>query len=118
MTIKRSAKLLTLREQVIEDALSGLTLRLQVAEDGTSRLMIFGGIPFGNRESIFNHEGKEAGAGTSITQMCRASTAFHFGSRPSTDWVFGWKETATTEMPSEAESRVQLAATTYDSRRN
>ena len=77
MTLKTGTKLLTLREQIIEDAVSGLTLKLEVAQDSTSRLMIYGGIPFGNREFIFDRQGKEAGAGTAPTQMCRPSTSLH-----------------------------------------
>ncbi len=77
MTIKTGTKLLTLREQIIEDAVSGLTLKLYVEQDGTSRLMIYGDLPFGNREFIFDRQGKEAGAGTAPTQMCRPSTSLH-----------------------------------------
>ena len=77
MTIKTGTKLLTLREQVIEDAVSGLTLKLYVEQDGTSRLMIYGDLPFGNREFIFDSQGKEAGAGTALTQMCRPFTSLH-----------------------------------------
>jgi hypothetical protein len=74
MTIKTGTKSLRLREQIIEDAVSGLTLKLEVAQDGTSRLMIYGGIPYGNREFIFDGQGKEAGARTGLTQLCCPST--------------------------------------------
>jgi hypothetical protein len=47
-TISPGEKLLALREQLIEDAVSGLTIRIEAAQDGTPRLMIYGGLPCGS----------------------------------------------------------------------
>jgi hypothetical protein len=68
MTITSGEKLLAFREQVIEDAVSGLTIKIDAAQDGTPRLMIYGGLPCGKREFVFDPGGNFAGA--AIRQLC------------------------------------------------
>jgi hypothetical protein len=87
MTIKTSTKLLNLREQIIEDAVSGLTLKLERAQDGTARLKIYGVMPFGTREFIFDGLGQEAGARTAPTQLCCPSAPLHFAPVSATNTV-------------------------------
>ncbi|MEX2246111.1 MAG: hypothetical protein WEC75_05445 [Dehalococcoidia bacterium] len=52
-----------IKEQIIEDEVSGLTLQFDALPDGTFRLKISGDFPFGGRDWIFNSEGEEAGGG-------------------------------------------------------
>src|SRR5687767_14926516 len=77
MTISPGEKLLALREQLIEDAVSGLTIRIEAAQDGTPRLMIYGGLPCGTREFIFDPEGKVAGA--ALRQLCCSGESLQMG---------------------------------------
>jgi len=73
MGIKDDAKKWTVKEQIIEDPVSGLTLQFEVIPESTARyrLRIFGHIPHGNREIIFDIEGEEAGSGTVIASHCK-----------------------------------------------
>jgi hypothetical protein len=73
MALKPNGGLCQIREQIIEDAASGLTLQFECCKDGTSRLRIYGDLPFGNREIFFDVEGKEGGAGTALASLCRPS---------------------------------------------
>jgi len=68
MIMRSGEKLLALREQLIEDAVSGLTIKIEAAQDGTPRLMIYGGLPCGKREFIFDPGGKFSGA--ALRQLC------------------------------------------------
>ena len=62
-----------MREQIIEDAASGLTLQFECSE-GRTRLVIFGtALPYGNREILFDSEGREAAAGTLLGEFRRPS---------------------------------------------
>ena len=77
MTMRSGEKLLALREQLIEDAASGLTIKIEPAEDGTPRLMIYGGLPCGKREFIFDPGGKFAGA--ALRQLCCSCESLQMG---------------------------------------
>lgn len=73
MGLKPDADEWTIREQVVEDPASGLTFQFEVVP-GTSaplRLRVFGNLPFGNREILFDRDGKLGGAGTLITGCSR-----------------------------------------------
>lgn len=73
--LRQNARELRIVEQLIEDLVSGLTIQFAVnPNDGTSRLRIYGDIPFGNREFIFNALGQEAGAGVALTGPCDLPT--------------------------------------------
>lgn len=75
MAVKPNAQICTIKEQIIDDPVSGLTLQFEFKPDSDApfRLRIFGDLPHGNREILFNKEGVEAGAGTSLTGACRPS---------------------------------------------
>lgn len=73
MAIKPNGISCNIREQIIEDLISGLTLQIEAMGDGKTKLKIFGDIPFGNREIIFDQIGREAATGTAVTAPCRAS---------------------------------------------
>ncbi len=73
MAVKPGGKLCLIREQIIEDPVSGLILKFEVADDGTGRLFIYGDLPHGNRQFVFDRKGEEAGAGTALGPFCRPS---------------------------------------------
>lgn len=64
-----------IREQIIEDPVSGLTFQFvsKPGSDAPVRLLIYGNLPYGNREILFDRKGAEAGAGTALTSSCRPS---------------------------------------------
>lgn len=75
MAVKPNARSLEIREQIIEDPVSGLTFQFAVApvEDAPFRLRVYGDLPNGNREFLFDSTGQEVGAGTSMNSPCRPS---------------------------------------------
>ncbi len=71
MSLKPDGGTWTVKEQIIEDA-SGLTFQFEVDPTGEPRLRVYGDcIPFGNREIQFSPDGKQAGAGSSTSGLCR-----------------------------------------------
>ena len=73
MPIKPNGAACSIREQIIEDPASGLTLLFECQDKG-SRLIIAGrALPHGNREILFDAEGREAGAGTLMGDFRRPS---------------------------------------------
>ena len=69
--LRKNARPIRILEQIIEDPVSGLTIQFVFnPNNGTSRLRLFGDIPYGNREFIFNAEGQEAGAGVALAGLC------------------------------------------------
>ncbi|HEX2228712.1 MAG TPA: hypothetical protein VHM64_16365 [Candidatus Binatia bacterium] len=80
MNIIPSQKLLPLREQIIEDAVSGLTIKIEAAPDGTPRLMIHGGLACGKREFRFDPTGNFAGA--ALRQLCCSCESLQMGAVP------------------------------------
>lgn len=73
MPIKPNANVCSIREQIIEDPATGLILQFE-CEDGRVRLVIAGvALALGNREIIFDAEGREAAAGTLIGEFRRPS---------------------------------------------
>jgi hypothetical protein len=73
MAMKPNGKVCRIMEQIIEDLPTGLTLQFEAREDGGCRLTIYGNLRFGNREIIFDGNGREAASGTSLRGMCRPS---------------------------------------------
>ncbi len=75
MALKPDGKILSIREQIIEDPVSGLSIQFVVVPDSTApfRMRLFGELPYGNREILFDAEGKEGGAGTALNGSCRPS---------------------------------------------
>ena len=73
MPLKPNGALCRVREQIIEDAASGLTLQFE-CDDGRLRLVLAGkALTIGNREILFDQEGREAGAGTLVGEFRRPS---------------------------------------------
>ena len=73
MALKPDGHICEIAEQIIEDPVSGLTLQFERVKGSTApaRLRIFGNLPFGNREWIFDVNGEEAGGGTFLGTPCR-----------------------------------------------
>lgn len=73
MPIKPNGALCKVREQIVVDDASGLILQFECA-NGRTRLVIAGeSLPFGNREIIFDDDGREAAAGTLLGVFRRPS---------------------------------------------
>ena len=73
MPIKPNGNLCAIREQIVEDVATGLILQFE-CHDGRTRLVIAGeSLPFGNREIIFDNDGREAAAGTLIGNFRKPS---------------------------------------------
>jgi len=73
MPVKPNGAMCAIREQIIQDEASGLILQFE-CENGKSRLVIAGkALPFGNREILFDSEGREAAAGTLLGEFRRPS---------------------------------------------
>lgn len=73
MPIKPNGALCAIREQIVEDLASGLILQFE-RQNGRTRLVIAGrALPFGNRELIFDEQGKEVAAGTLVGDFRRPS---------------------------------------------
>ena len=70
MALKPDGGQITIKEQIIEDPVSGLTFQFDRTPSGEGMLRIFGDVPFGNRELIFDTDGQLAGAGTNLTGSC------------------------------------------------
>jgi hypothetical protein len=73
MAIKPGADLLQVREQIIEDPITGLTLQFGVLPGARTpfRLRIFGATAKGAREFFFDSDGKESSRGTALSDSCR-----------------------------------------------
>ena len=73
MPIKPNGLVCNVREQIVEDRASGLILQFE-CNDGKLRLVIAGkSLPFGNREIIFDGDGREAASGTLLGEFRRPS---------------------------------------------
>jgi hypothetical protein len=55
-----------IREQIIEDEVSGITIIVELTGAGTGRLRILGDVPFGNRDFTFDADGQHIGTATSV----------------------------------------------------
>jgi hypothetical protein len=73
MPVKPNGSVCSIREQIVEDLATGLIFQFECNE-GRTRLVIAGeALPFGNREIIFDSDGREAAAGTLVGQFRRPS---------------------------------------------
>lgn len=73
MPLKPNGALCKVMEQIVEDDASGLILQFE-CDNGRTRLTIVGpSLPFGNREIVFDDEGREAAAGTRLGKFRRPS---------------------------------------------
>jgi hypothetical protein len=69
MPLKPNGALCRVREQIIEDPASGLILQFE-CDDGRLRLVLAGrSMQVGNREILFDEQGREAGAGTLVGEF-------------------------------------------------
>lgn len=74
MASKPDGKHCVIREQIIEDLVSGLTLQFEVVNDGTARLRILGDLGVGNnREFIFDKKGHLGATGSALSGVCKPS---------------------------------------------
>jgi hypothetical protein len=72
--LKPNGATCVIKEQIVEDPASGLILQFECHQGNRTRLVIAGrALPFGNREIIFDDEGKEAAAGTLVGEFRRPS---------------------------------------------
>ncbi len=61
-----NAKVVNIKEQIINDAVTGLMLVFRVTPSGEARLHLMGDcLPLGNRDFQFDKDGELAGTGTS-----------------------------------------------------
>jgi hypothetical protein len=71
MPLKPNGALCRVREQIIEDAATGLILQFE-CDDGRLRIVLAGrALTAGNREILFDEQGREAGAGTLVGEFRR-----------------------------------------------
>jgi hypothetical protein len=75
MATKPNGAICRIREQIIEDSVTGLTIQFEYRPetDAPVRLRIVGALPHGSREILFDADGNEAGAGTAVSDSCRPS---------------------------------------------
>jgi hypothetical protein len=70
MAVRPNAQTARVREQTIEDLPSGLTLRFETCEGGGTRLVIAGrALPRGNREIVFDTEGRVVRVGPALKKL-------------------------------------------------
>ena len=70
MPLKPNGLVCNVREQIVEDRASGLILQFECSNGNGLRLVIAGrNLPFGNREIVFDREGREAGSGTLLSEF-------------------------------------------------
>lgn len=72
MVSKPDAEDFIIKEQIVRDPVSGLTFQFECkpGSDAPFRMKVFGDIPHGNREILFDCEGNEAGAGVALVNAC------------------------------------------------
>jgi hypothetical protein len=69
--LKPNASIVKIREQFIDDPVTGLTLIFRVTSIGEGRLHIIGDcLPFGNRDFQFDVDGVLTGTGTGFSNSC------------------------------------------------
>ena len=73
MPLKPNGLVCNVREQIVEDRATGLTLQFERNESGTRLVIAGNALPFGNREIMFDAEGREAAAGTLLGEFRRPS---------------------------------------------
>ena len=70
--LKQNAKTLYIKEQLINDLVTGFILIFRVAPNGESCLQLLGdNLPFGNRDFQFDKDGELAGTGTGVRNCCK-----------------------------------------------
>ena len=70
--LKKDAKTLYIKEQLINDLATGLTVIFRVTTNGEARFHLLGdSLPFGNRDFQFDTEGRLIGTGTGVRNCCK-----------------------------------------------
>lgn len=64
MAIKPGAERCVLLEQIIEDLVTGITIQIARQPSGGTRISLYGNLPNGNRDLIFDESGANSGSGT------------------------------------------------------
>jgi len=73
MPVKPNGSVCSIREQIVEDPATGLILQFECA-NGRTRLIVAGAaLPLGNREIVFDGDGRESSAGTLVGEFRRPS---------------------------------------------
>lgn len=71
MGLKDGARDCTIKEQIIEDPVTGLIIQFEVMPSGDTHLRLFGdSIEHGNRLLVFEG-GELSGSGTHLTGICK-----------------------------------------------
>jgi len=76
VALKPDGKEWAIKEQIVEDLVTGLTFQFALNEsdeEAPFRLKITGDLPFGNREILFSADGEKMAAGTLLVEACRPS---------------------------------------------
>ena len=73
MATKPNGRACVIREQIIDDLVTGLTFQFEQTENGEARMRVYGDLPFGNRDFAFTAEGELAGTGTATGACPRPS---------------------------------------------
>ena len=77
MALKPNGKTCQIKEQIIEDLVTGLTLKFSAYDEEANlgyKLTLVGEVlPYGNRDFIFQKDGNFDGTGTSKIGVCRPS---------------------------------------------
>ncbi len=71
MAEKPNGANVVVREQIIEDEVTGLTLKFERALNGEGRLRLYGNLSFGNRDFMFSQDGRLVGMGTAVCERPR-----------------------------------------------
>ena len=70
--LKLNAQTLQIKEQLINDLVTGLTLIFRVTPNGEASLQLLGdNLPFENRDFQFDRDGRLTGTGTGVRSCCK-----------------------------------------------
>jgi hypothetical protein len=72
VAVKSDAQDWTIKEQIIDDPVTGLTFQFEKLPTGEFAFRVFGpDLPFGNREFSFSRQGAKTGSGVFVSGLCR-----------------------------------------------
>lgn len=73
MPLKPNGATCKIKEQIVEDTASGLTLQVECRKERTRLVIASARLPYGNRQIVFDKDGKQVGAGTLVGKFRRPS---------------------------------------------